>query len=105
MLTCTKYFSASLKEEEGSTRHKKVLRKQGGERKEKERKEENEEEEASTGELPLVSFSLVDVLEEFGLADVFRLLVAEAAAAAALLHLHAFAAVHVWREAESRPTI
>lgn len=49
----------------------------------------------SAGELPLVSFAFVDVLEEFGFAAVFRLLVPEAAAAASLLQLHAFAAVHV----------
>lgn len=67
------------------------------------RRRRRREEEASAGELPLVSFSFVDVLEEFGFADVFRLLVAEPAAAATLLHLDAFAAVHVWKEAESRP--
>lgn len=81
-----------------STRHKKVLRIQG-------REEEGRRKESSAGELPLVSFSFVDVLEEFGFAGVIRLLVAEAAAAAALLHFDAFAAVHVWREAESRATI
>lgn len=60
----------------------------------------------SAGELPLVSFAFVDVLEEFGFAvDVFRLLVPESAAAASLLHLHASAAVHVWWEAGLRPII
>lgn len=52
----------------------------------------------SAGELPLVSFPLVDVLEEFGFAHIFGLLVAEAAATASFLQLDAFAAVHVWRE-------
>lgn len=51
----------------------------------------------SAGKLPLVSFSFTDVLEKFGFADVFRLLVAESSAAAALLQLPPFAAVHVWR--------
>lgn len=49
----------------------------------------------SAAKLPLVSFPLVDMLEEFGLLRVFRLLVSETAPAAALLHLHTFAAVNV----------
>lgn len=59
----------------------------------------------SAGELPLVSFSFVDVLEDFGFAEVFRLLVPESAAATSLLHLHAFAAVHVWWESGLRPIV
>lgn len=57
--------------------------------------------ETSAGELPVVT-PFVDVLEDFGFLSVFGFLVPKAASAASLLQLHTFAAVHIWRGAESR---
>lgn len=59
---------------------------------------------ASAGELPLITFSFVDVLEEFGLVHIFGLLVSKTTSAPSLLHLYTFTAVDVWREAQLKET-
>ena len=56
------------------------------------------------GELPAVSFALVDVLEDLGLMHVLVLLVAKASSTSSLLHLHSFTAVNVWEKGWLRET-